>query len=84
MKVYELLSFNREMLKRIHHAGIKPDDYKYLDLFNEYGERVAQGEKVTYVVACLSEKYHISERQVYNIIGKFSSDVSYCKICAVR
>lgn len=30
MKVYELLSFNKELLLKIHIAGLKVDDYKYL------------------------------------------------------
>lgn len=65
MKVYEVLTFNKELLKRIHTAGIRPDDYKYLDLFNEYRDRLAAGEKVTYIVACLSETHGVSERQIY-------------------
>lgn len=84
MKVHELLTFNKELLSRIHAAGIKPEDYKYIDLYNEYQERFRAGEKVTYIVACLSTKYSVSERQTYNIIGRFNSDVSYCKSCAVE
>lgn len=79
MKVYELLTFNRELLKRFHSAGIKLEDYKYLDLYNEYTEAVARGEKVTYIVASLAGRYGISERQVYNLVGKFSQEVTYCK-----
>ncbi len=84
MKVYELLRFNRELLRRIHHAGIRPDDYKYADLYTEYQERLAGGEKVTYIVATLAMRYNVSERQVYNLIGKFGSEITYCKTRSVE
>ncbi len=84
MKVYELIGFNRELLERIHAAGIRTDDYKYSDLHAEYQRLVASGEKVTYAVASLSARYGISERQVYNLLGKFNRDVTYCKTHAVE
>ena len=84
MKVYELLTFNRELLLRIHRAGIRTDDYRYADLYAEYEQRIAAGDKVTYIVACLSAKYGVSERQIYNLLDKFGRDVSYCKFHAVE
>lgn len=84
MKVYELLTFNRELLHRIHRAGIRSDDYRYADLYAEYQERLAAGEKVTYIVACLAAKYGVSERQIYNLLDKFGRDINYCKIHAVE
>lgn len=84
MKVYELLRFNKELLKRFHNVGIKPEDYKYIDLYSEYKELLSRGDKVTYIVLILAEKYKVSERQVYNVVGKFSKDIDYCKVCAVE
>jgi len=75
MKVYELLTFNKELLKRIHAAGLRTDDYKYVDLYNEYVERLNAGDKVTYIVAVPATKYNISERQVYNVVHKFNREV---------
>ncbi|MDR2882193.1 MAG: hypothetical protein LBU98_00205 [Alistipes sp.] len=37
MKIHELISFNREVLRRIQHVGISPDDYKYTDLYGSTG-----------------------------------------------
>lgn len=36
MKLYELLDFNKELLNRLFCAGIKPEDYRYVDLFADY------------------------------------------------
>ena len=84
MKIYELVNFNRELLERIHAAGIRPDDYKYADLYAEYQRLVASGEKVTYAVAALSARYGVSERQVYNLLDKFNREITYCKSRAVE
>jgi hypothetical protein len=76
MKIHELVSFNRELLEKIHSAGIRPDDYKYADLYAEYRALVASGEKVTYAVATLSARYGVSERQVYKIVRRMKSTVA--------
>lgn len=80
MKVIEILNFNKELLKKFQTAGIRMDDVQYIDLFNEYMALVAQGEKISYIVASLAAKYTISERKVYNLIKRFKSD---CNLLAV-
>lgn len=80
MKVIEILNFNKELLKKFQKAGIRMEDVEYIDLFNEYLALVAQGEKVSYIVATLADKYTISERKVYDLIRRFKTD---CKLSAV-
>lgn len=75
MKVHELLTFNRELLSRIHRAGIRTDDYRYADLYAEYQRRAAAGEKITYIVSCLAAKYGVSDRQIYNLLDKFGREI---------
>lgn len=65
MKVIEILNFNRELLKRLQASGIRLEDARYIDLYSDYTRLLDQGEKVSYVVAVLSEKYSVSERKVY-------------------
>lgn len=83
MKLYELLDFNKELLKRLCSAGIKPEDYKYVDLFADYERLNREGEKKTYIVAMLADKYGISERKVYSVINRLSQELDYCKSRAV-
>lgn len=64
MKVIEILNFNRELLKRLQAAGIRLEDARYIDLYADYTRLLDQGEKVSYAVAVLSEKYSVSERKV--------------------
>lgn len=79
MKLYELLDFNKELLKRLCSAGIKPEDYKYADLFADYERLNREGEKKTYIVAMLADKYGISERKVYSVINRLRQELDYCK-----
>lgn len=81
MKVFELINFNRELLKKLQKAGIRLDDAQYIDLYSDYVDMYQQGEKVSYyIVAALSEKYAVSERKVYGLLKRFQSD---CKPFAV-
>lgn len=80
MKVFELINFNRELLKKLQDAGIRLDDARYIDLYSDYVDMYQQGEKVSYIVATLSEKYAVSERTVYGLLKRFQSD---CKPFAV-
>lgn len=80
MKVIEVLKFNRELLKRLKSAGIRLEDEAYVDLYTDYTALIEHGEKVSYIVALLSDKYAVSERKVYNLIKRFQSD---CKTLAV-
>jgi hypothetical protein len=80
MKVIELLNFNRELLKRLQAAGIRLEDAYYIDLYADYARLLEQGEKVSYTVAVLSEKYSVSERKIYTLVKRFQSD---CKTLTI-
>ena len=51
-----------------------------IDLYSEYETMKDQGEKTTYTVAFLAQKYSVSERKVYDIIKRFGK---HCTLCAV-
>lgn len=61
-------------------AGIRLGDTRFIDMYDEYKEMKDMGEKVSYIVAHLADKYAISERKVYSLIKRFQSD---CKPIAV-
>lgn len=80
MKVIDILKLNRGYLKICREAGIKLNDVQYIDLYNEYCMLSEKGEKVSYIVAMLAERYGISERKVYMLIKHMQSD---CNLSAV-
>ena len=77
MTLFEILSFNKEIISKLLKAGVKPADYHYIDLYNDYMCMLNQGEKVTYIVATLSERYSVSERKIYSIIKRFKTQCTY-------
>lgn len=80
MKVFEILNFNRELIKRLQQAGIRLDDAKYIDLYVDYQTMLRHGDKATYIVATLADRYAVSERKIWGLIKRFESD---CKSFAV-
>lgn len=36
MKVYEILSLNRELFERLHDFGITSEDYRWVPLYHEF------------------------------------------------
>lgn len=73
MTFYELISLNSKMLTTLHSNGIKIDDYRHLKIYEEYKEMAAKGDKITYIVSCLSTTYDLCERTIYRLIDFFNS-----------
>lgn len=74
MTLFEILNFNKELIDRLISVGFKPDDCRYVALYADYMKMHGQGDKVTYIVTVLSDRYKVSERKVYNIIKKFETN----------
>lgn len=74
MTIFEILKFNRELLERLCKIGVRLEDTRYIDLFGEFNDMVVAGEKVSYAVAVLAEKYSVSERKVYTLLKHFRND----------
>ena len=80
MKVIEILKLNSNFLKVCCDAGIRVNDVRYIELYNEYNRLLKNGEKVSYIVAYLAERYAVSERKVYALIKRLKAD---CNLRAV-
>ena len=79
MKVIEILQINRISLEMLQNACIKISDLRYVELYNDYMDMVSSGEKKSYAIAVVMDKYNVSERQVFYILKRFAKD---CKIRA--
>ncbi len=77
MTAFEILKFNREMLERLGRMGVRLDDTRYIDLFSEFCDMVNSGDKVSYAVAVLADRYGVSERKVYSLLRHFRTDCSH-------
>ena len=79
MKVVEIIRLSKNILEALQNSCIKINDIRYLQMYDEYVSLINERHKKSYVVALLSDKYKVSERQVYYVIQKFSKE---CKIRA--
>ena len=70
MKVIEILKLNKGMLKTCRKVGIRMEDVQYIELYNDYNRLLDEGEKVSYIVAVLAERYNVCERKVYTLIKR--------------
>lgn len=80
MKIIELLELSITTLKILQMNGIKMTDIRYVNLYKEYISMVNKGEKVSYTMVVLSNKYAISERKIYDLIKHFQTN---CNISAI-
>ena len=71
----DLIEFNKELFQNLKRAGVRLDDYKYCDLYRDYVELSRKESNRKVVFLTLSERYGISDRQVYNIINHFQTPV---------
>ena len=81
MTIYEVLKVYSGSLNILYDIGVTPEDYRYIDMYEEYMKLKSKGEKTTYIVAELSSKYDVSERNIYAIIKRLKS---HCKPFAVE
>lgn len=80
MTVYEALKLCGGVIEKLEKAGVKPSDYKYVALFEDYRRAKQRGEKISYIVACLAQRYNISERNIYDIVKRLAAD---CKAASL-
>lgn len=71
----DFIEFNKELLQKLKQTGIRLDDYKYVGLYRDYVELSKTERCRKVVILSLAQKYHLSDRQVYNIINHMKTPV---------
>lgn len=64
-----------EFLKVLTELGIKADDWQNFEMYAEYARRKKRGEKISYIVEVLAERYGVSVRQVYRTVKRMDADI---------
>ena len=72
MTVFDILNLYQTPFKWMLERGIHLEDVNYIDLYKDYSRMIAEGEKVTYIVAVLAAKYRICERKGYTLLKRLS------------
>ena len=75
MKMVELIKISTESLKMMSKHDIKMNDWKHVEMFEEYLDMRGRCEKFRYIMAYLAEKYRLSESSVKRIVKRLSREV---------
>jgi len=75
MKVVEFLKLCREFLKTMSSCDLRRDDYRHIEMYEEYVLMRSEGEKVDYILRVLSDKYKLSESTIKRIVRRLSREV---------
>ena len=73
--VYDLIKANAEVLRKLTSAGASVEDYKNIELYEEFRRLTGDGLKTAYVVMHLCEEYELAERSVWRIIQRFRREI---------
>lgn len=71
----DVVRFSKELMQKLQQYDVKLDDWKYMDMLDDYREMVAKGVKRSAVAIILAERYKMSERQVYNVLRRMKEPV---------
>lgn len=70
MTHYELLKINKSILTFMSDNNVAVGDIEYIDIYEKYIQMRENGVKVSYIVTCIANEKKMSERAIYNIIGR--------------
>lgn len=76
MTVYEFLKVNETFIQYVIKNLPSVQLLGYLELYQEYLDLKKQGEKVSYIVAILADKYKVTERLIYKVVKQFKQRVN--------
>lgn len=80
MTYYEIIKLSKEPIDRLILAGFRLEDCRYVELYEDYMRMHEAGNKMTYIVSVLHDRYHVCERKIYDLIKRFGK---HCKIDTV-
>lgn len=75
MRAYELIRWQKNTLEIMNRNKLSIHCVKWIDLYDDYADLTNKRFKTTYIVALLSERYGVSEREVYRIVKKLSQEI---------
>lgn len=71
MSIADFIKLHKEIMNLLSQYDIRMEDFKYVDLYDDYTTMLKEGYKVSYIVCYLSDKYGISEASVYRVLKRF-------------
>lgn len=74
MRVHEALRLCLPLLQRLRDNGVRMEDLDYIPMYEEYLAMKDRGEKITYIMSTIADRYKVSERTLYRVFANFSKE----------
>lgn len=74
MEKIELLKIMREGLKRLSESEVMRDDYRYVQLYEDFVTMRSRGMKYREAARMLAREYHIGRATVERVISRLSGE----------
>lgn len=75
IKAVDFLRITEDICNELTANGINPADTRYIELYEDWERMTTEGHKYTYIMAYLSEKYEVSERNINRIVKRLGRDI---------
>lgn len=75
MTRYDILKMNASVLRIFNANKIDPKEVERLALFEEYTDMRNRGEKFSYTIDYLCEKYKVSSRCITTLAQRMASEI---------
>lgn len=75
MTIAKFIAMHKEIMYFLSKHEIKMDDFKYVDMYEDYESMKRKGVKVEYIVSLLCSKYSMSRASVYRVLRRFKVSI---------
>ena len=75
MTRFDLINLNKTLIQVMVENNVDIKEIQYLPLIAEYKQMKKAHHNVGYIICYLGEKYNLSERGVYKVIGRLTSRI---------
>lgn len=75
MLVADFVKISSETMKLLSKFDIRTNDFRYVDMYADYEKMANRGDKISYIVTMLSDKYSVSEATVYRMLRRFKATI---------
>lgn len=75
MTQYEILNAAQSILRLMADNGIKAEDVRYIDMYDEWCRLKNEGHKVEYIAYYLSERYDCNRATVYRVVKRMARKI---------
>lgn len=77
LRAIDIVRFCKELLKKMSENDIRVEDYRHIDMCDEYSRLVEEGNKKEYAIAVVTEKYGVSESTLRRVLKRLCGPVRY-------